>query len=141
VKVKLGVVALPLLAASILAVNAPAIGQQSSMPAGQRPMIQNGPVVGTGENMRNLYLLRCSGCHGRDGEGTAWDWPKLGPALKGNPFVQNAPAAAIISVLRKGRSGRQRLYHESYPNMPPFGAEALFDADGMVAFLKGELQK
>ena len=106
----------------MLAISGPAIGQQSSMPVQQRPLITNGPVVGEGQNYRNLYLLRCAGCHGRDGEGTAWDWPKLGPALKGNPFVQNAPASAIIRVIRKGRSGRERLYHESYPNMKECGS-------------------
>jgi mono/diheme cytochrome c family protein len=136
VKAKFGVLAVPILAA-VMGASTAALAQSLS----ERPMITNAPVVGDGQNMRNLYILRCGGCHGRAGEGTAWDWPKLGPALKGNPFIQNAPASAIIRVIRKGRNGRERLYHESFPNMPAFGAEAVFDADGMVAFLKGDLQK
>jgi mono/diheme cytochrome c family protein len=135
VKAKLGVLAVPILAAVM------ASGSALAQPAGQRGYVTNAPVVGEGQQMRNVYLLRCGTCHGRDGEGTAWDWPKLAPALKGNPFVQNAPASAIIRVIRKGRHGRERLYHESFPNMPAFGVEAVYDVDGLVAFLKGDLQK
>ena len=51
------------------------------------------------------------------------------------------PAAAIVRVIRLGRNGRERLYHESYPNMPAFGSEAVFDADGLVNFLKTDLQR
>ena len=90
---------------------------------------------------RNWYLLRCASCHGRDGEGTKHDYPQTGPALKGNPFVQNAPATAIVAVIRKGRTGRQRLYHDTYPNMPSFGVEAVPHVEDLVAYLKGDLQK
>jgi mono/diheme cytochrome c family protein len=99
------------------------------------------PVVGEHQNVRNLYRLRCGVCHGGNGEGTNYDYPRLAPALKGNPFIQHAPNAAIIAVIRKGRTGPQRLYHESYPNMPAFGAEAVPDADALVQFLKTELQQ
>lgn len=105
------------------------------------PRYKTAPVAGEHQNFRNLYKLRCSTCHGENGEGTDHDWPRTGPALKGNPFVQRAPAAAIISVIRMGRTGEQRLYHESYPNMPAFGAEAVFDVDGLVNFLQNDLQK
>jgi len=44
-------------------------------------------------------------------------------------------------VIRKGRTGPQRLYHESYPNMPAFGAEAVPDVDALVQFLKTDLQQ
>ena len=114
--------------------------------AGSAPALADGiyrqaPLVGENLNVRNLYRLRCASCHGADGEGTNWDYPRLGPALKGNPFIKNAPAVAIVQVLRKGREGPQRLYHESYPNMPAFGAESVPDADAMANFLKTDLQK
>jgi mono/diheme cytochrome c family protein len=101
----------------------------------------HGPVVGENENIRSLYKLRCGVCHGANGQGSANDYPRLAPPLKGNPFITNAPAVAIIAVIRKGREGPQRLYHESYPNMPAFGAESVPDADALVRFLKTDLQK
>jgi mono/diheme cytochrome c family protein len=100
------------------------------------------PLAGEKNQYRDLYRLRCATCHGANGEGTNNDYPRLAPALKGNPFVQHAPAAALIQVIRKGRTGEQRMYHDSsYPNMPAFGAEAVFDVDGLVQFLKTDLQK
>ena len=105
------------------------------------PLFPQAPLAGENMQYRDLYRLRCATCHGADGEGTNNDYPRLAPALKGNPFVQHAPAAAIIAVIRKGRTGEQRLYHESYPNMPAFGAQAVFDVDGLVKFLKTDLQK
>jgi len=102
--------------------------------------LTNSPEA-NGSDPRNWYLLRCATCHGRSGEGTKHDYPQTGPALKGNPFVQNAPASAIVAVIRKGRTGRQRLYHDTYPNMPSFGVEALPHVDDLVAYLKGDLQK
>jgi mono/diheme cytochrome c family protein len=98
-------------------------------------------VAGVNKNQENVYRLRCGACHGANGEGTDHEWPRLAPALKGNPFVKNAPAAALISVIRLGRNGRERLYKESYPNMPAFGAEAVVDVEGLVQYLKTDLQK
>lgn len=112
-----------------------------SAPAIAEPSYKSAPVVGDNQNFRNLYRLRCGSCHGPDGEGTDRDYPRLAPALKGNPFVQHSPPAALIQVIRKGRTGPQRLYHESYPNMPAFGAEAVFDVDGLVRFLQTDLQR
>jgi mono/diheme cytochrome c family protein len=87
------------------------------------------------------YALRCSACHGKSGEGTRAVLPSLGPALKGNPFVVNGSPAAIRNVIRKGRQGQKRLYDDTYPNMPSFGFEVVPDADALVAYLKGDLQK
>lgn len=67
--------------------------------------------------------------------------PRLGPALKGNAFVINAPYEAIYMVIRKGRGGAARTYDDQYPNMPAFGAEAVTDVRALVEYLKGELQK
>jgi mono/diheme cytochrome c family protein len=87
------------------------------------------------------YKMRCSACHGSEGQGTKAQVPALGPALKGNPFVVNGSPAAIRTVIRGGRSGQKRLYNDTYPNMPSFGAEAVPDVDALVAFLKGDLQR
>jgi mono/diheme cytochrome c family protein len=88
-----------------------------------------------------MYKLRCSACHGANGQGTRASLPSLGPALKGNPFVVSGSPAAIKSVIRKGRSGQKRLYDDTYPNMPSFGFEVVPDPEALIAFLKGDLQK
>jgi mono/diheme cytochrome c family protein len=87
------------------------------------------------------YQLRCAHCHGSNGQGTRATLPSLGPALKANPFVANGSPAAIKNVIRKGRQGQKRLYDDTYPNMPSFGAEAVPDVDALVAYLKGGLQR
>lgn len=87
------------------------------------------------------YKLRCSHCHGANGQGTRASVPPLGPALKANPFVVNGSPAAIKQVIRKGRQGQKRLYDDAYPNMPSFGFENVPDTDALVAYLKGDLQK
>ena len=87
------------------------------------------------------YKLRCSHCHGSNGQGTRGVLPSLGPALKGNPFVVNGSPAAIAQVIRKGRSGQKRIYDDTYPNMPSFGFEVVPDTEAMVAYLKGPMQK
>jgi mono/diheme cytochrome c family protein len=88
-----------------------------------------------------FYQLRCSGCHGTEGQGTRAQVPALGPALRGNPFVVNGSPAALKTLIRKGRQGQKRLYNDTYPNMPSFGAEVVPDVEGLVAYIKGDLQK
>ncbi len=87
------------------------------------------------------YQMRCGACHGPAGQGTKHQVPALGPALKGNPFIVNGSVAAIRTVIRKGRQGERRLYNDTYPNMPSFGAEALPDPEAVIAYLKGPLQQ
>ena len=87
------------------------------------------------------YQMRCASCHGAEGQGSRASVPPLAPALRGNPFVVNGSPAALRTVIRKGRSGQKRLYNDAYPNMPAFGAEAVPDVDGLVAYIKGDLQK
>lgn len=130
-KARVGLAAIALFS-GLLAWGAPALADEA---------LTNAPESGVNNSARNWYLLRCSTCHGRNGEGTKKDWPQTAPPLKGNPFVQNAPAAAIIAVIRKGRNGRQRLYHDTYPNMPAFGIEQVPHVDELVAYLKGEMQQ
>ena len=147
-KTRLALLAVPIFAGFLAAgASMPAAGQAAggTGSAGEGPtgLHPSAPLPGENMNIRNLYRLRCGTCHGANGEGTASDWPKLAPPLRANPFVQNAPASAIIRVIRKGRYSAQRLYRTgpSYPNMPAFGAELVPNADELVAFLKGDLQK
>ena len=87
------------------------------------------------------YRMRCGSCHGANGEGTDMVAPSLGPALRGNALVKNAPVALIAQIIRRGRSGKARIYDSHYPNMPAFGAEMVPDVEALVAYLKGPLQE
>lgn len=98
------------------------------------------PAAHAAYDAAGIYQLRCATCHGTEGQGTR-TLPSLGPALKANPFIVNGSPAAIRQVIRKGRSGQKRLYNDTYPNMPAFGAEAVDDVDALVTYLKGDLQR
>ena len=87
------------------------------------------------------YQLRCATCHGTSGEGTRNKSPSLGPPLRGNPLVINAPAEMLMSIIRRGRGGQQRVYDESFPNMPAFDAGMVPDAIGLATYLKTVLQQ
>ncbi len=132
-KIKLALLAVPMVA-GFWAVSEPVLADQAIYP--------NAPVTGEHQNVRNLFRLRCGGCHGGNGEGTSNTMPKMAPALKGNPLVLNAPNVVLVNIIRKGRIGRQRLYHDSpFANMPGFGAEMVPNVDELVVFLKTDLQK
>ncbi len=87
------------------------------------------------------YQMRCASCHGAHGEGTDSVVPSLGPALRDNALVKNAPVPVIAQIIRRGRSGKARVYNSHYPNMPSFGAETVPDVEALVAYLKGPLQQ
>lgn len=87
------------------------------------------------------YKLRCATCHGANGEGTRDKSPSLGPPLRGNPLVINAPAEMLMSIIRRGRGGQQRVYDDAYPNMPAFDAGLVPDAMGLATYLKTVLQQ
>jgi mono/diheme cytochrome c family protein len=87
------------------------------------------------------YKLRCATCHGANGEGTRDKSPSLGPPLRGNPLVINAPAEMLMSIIRRGRGGQQRVYDDAYPNMPAFDAGLVPDAMGLAIYLKTVLQQ
>jgi hypothetical protein len=53
----------------------------------------------------------------------------------------NAPAPLIAEIIRRGRSGKARVYNTHYPNMPSFGPETVPDVEALVAYLKGALQQ
>ena len=55
--------------------------------------------------------------------------------------MKNAPVALIAQIIRRGRSGKARIYDSHYPNMPAFGAEMVPDVEALVAYLKGPLQE
>ena len=96
------------------------------------------PLVASAQSSTpaEAYASKCADCHGAKGQGSYN--PKLGPALKGNPFVVNGSVNAIANVIRKGRSGKSRLYDETMPNMPSIPTA---NAPEIAAFLKGDLQK
>jgi mono/diheme cytochrome c family protein len=81
------------------------------------------------------YRASCAGCHDDDGSGVY----AFGPPLKGNKFVQSAPAAVIIQVIQEGRNYAERS-HLAYVGMPAFHYIRGGEAEALVAFLKGELQ-
>ncbi len=87
------------------------------------------------------YKMRCATCHGVSGEGTRDKSPSLGPPLRGNPLVINAPAEMLMSIIRRGRGGQQRVYDDAYPNMPAFDAGLVPDALGLANYLKTVLQQ
>lgn len=94
---------------------------------------------GTG---REIYLQRCSTCHGPDGQGTkGLEIPATGPALKGDPFILAAPDTLIAQVIRHGRTGAKRLYDDTFPDMPSFDASMIPDIRPLIAYLKGDMQK
>ncbi len=81
------------------------------------------------------YYVSCAGCHDDDGSGVY----AFGPPLKGNAFVQNAPASVIIQVIQKGRNYEERN-HLAYVGMPAFHYIRGGEAEALVSYLKGELQ-
>lgn len=85
-----------------------------------------------------VYQIRCATCHGAGGEGTKA--PPLGPPLRGNALVTNAPAEVLAAVIRNGRSGRERSYDGAYPNMPAFSAVSVTDVEALIEYLKTDLQ-
>lgn len=103
-------------------------------------------LLGVGTNVQaavsaaDYYQLRCADCHGSNGQGTEGLSPSLAPALRDNPLVMNAPSSVIVDIIRHGRSGQQRVY-DKYPNMPMFGPVMVPDAEGLVEYLKTDLQQ
>ncbi|MDZ7749298.1 MAG: cytochrome c [Halofilum sp. (in: g-proteobacteria)] len=88
----------------------------------------------------DMYEVRCATCHGANGEGTKGRIPALGPPLRGNQFVVNAPENVLRDVIRNGRQGMDRNYDDEYPNMPAFDYTMVDDMEALIEFLKGDLQ-
>lgn len=82
------------------------------------------------------YQETCASCHGVAGNGIS----AFGPALKGNKFVMQVPAAVIISVIQNGRHNRKKSY-PAYSGMPAFYYIRAGEAQALVQYLKGGLQQ
>jgi mono/diheme cytochrome c family protein len=82
-----------------------------------------------------LFAERCAVCHGMNGEGTT-----SGPAQKGDEFIVNARPADVKRVIMDGRSGAAKLYPGIPADMPK-GLVSETEADALVKFLQGDLQK
>jgi mono/diheme cytochrome c family protein len=78
----------------------------------------------------------CVSCHGVKGQGI----PGLAPPLKGSPFVTSSSAAEIKATIIKGRVGANRR-HTNIPGGMPGVAMDDADAESLVKYLKGDLQK
>jgi mono/diheme cytochrome c family protein len=99
------------------------------------------PATSSEVDAAGYYKLRCASCHGANGEGTRHKSPSLGPPLRGNPLVINAPAEMLANIIRHGRNGQQRVYDDAYPNMPAFDAGMVPDVIGLANYLKTVLQQ
>lgn len=82
-----------------------------------------------------LFASKCIACHGPKGEGT-----QVGPALKGNPFVTKGATAEIKKVIISGRTEKEKKY-PNIMNPMPGGLASEAEADALVIYLKGDLQK
>lgn len=82
-----------------------------------------------------LFAEKCVACHGPKGEGTP-----TGPAQKGNPFITKGKPADIKKVLMEGRAGVAKKYPDILVGMPD-GLVSATEADELVKFLQGEMQK
>lgn len=82
-----------------------------------------------------LFRQRCAVCHGANGEGTATE-----PAQQGDDFIRNADPVDVKQVIMEGRFDAAK----EYPNIPvdmPNGLVSSAEADALVKFLQGDLQK
>lgn len=78
----------------------------------------------------------CGACHGENGEGIKG----LAPALKGNDWVKKASDGDLATVITKGRAGDAKR-HKDIPAPMPANSMSDTRLKGIVAYLKGELQK
>jgi len=81
------------------------------------------------------FGAKCVACHGPKGEGT-----QVGPSLKGDPFVIDGTPAELKKVIMGGRSDKEKKYPKIMNGMPA-GLASDAEADALVVFLKGDLQK
>lgn len=93
------------------------------------------PQISLAIDAAQLYGSKCSVCHGPKGEGSP-----VGPALKGDPFVTKGTPAEIKKVILMGRTEKEKK-HPNIMNPMPGGLASEAEADALVAYLQGELQK
>ena len=93
------------------------------------------PAVSIAVEGAQLFSSKCVACHGAKGKGT-----QVGPALKGDPFVVQGDTNEIKKVIMMGRTEKEK----KYPNITvpmPSGLASEAEADALVIYLKGDLQK
>ena len=93
------------------------------------------PEISHAIDAAQLYGSKCTACHGSKGEGT-----QVGPALKGNPFITKGTSDEIKKIILTGRTEKEKKY-PNYMIAMPGGLASEAEADALVAYLKGELQK
>ena len=93
------------------------------------------PGISDAMDAAPLYGSKCAACHGPKGEGNS-----VGPALKGDPFITKGTPAEIKKVILMGRMEKDKKYPNFMTAMPG-GLASEAEADALVAYLQGELQK
>ena len=93
------------------------------------------PEISLGLDGAKLFSAKCIACHGSKGEGT-----QVGPALKGDLFINQGTPAEIKQVITSGRTQKDKKYPNILTPMPS-GLASEAEADALVVFLKGDLQK
>ena len=95
--------------------------------------------VGTGlaQDGEAIYKAKCAVCHGAKGEGVKG----MGPSFKGNKFIINSKDGVDIKkVILEGRAETAKRYKE-FPAPMPLTPMTEAEAEAVVKFLQGELQK
>ena len=64
----------------------------------------------------------------------------VGAVVAGMLALAACEVSAQPRPLEAGVSAQAQI-EAAYPNMPSFGAEAVPDVDGLVAYIKGDLQR
>ena len=83
-----------------------------------------------------FFKETCGACHGENGEGIKG----LAPALKGNDWVKKASDGDLANVITKGRAGDAKR-HKDIPAPMPANSMSETRLKGVIAYLKGDLQK
>jgi mono/diheme cytochrome c family protein len=94
-----------------------------------------GPRTAPAAEGAGLFQAKCIACHGPKGEGTP-----VGPALKGDPFIVKGTPDEIKKVVMMGRTDAEKKYPH-FANSMPGGLATEAEADALVVYLKGDLQK
>ena len=93
------------------------------------------PAASMAVDGAQLFSSKCVACHGAKGKGT-----QVGPALKGDPFVIQGAPEEIKKVIMMGRTEKEKKYPDIMVPMPT-GLASEAEAEALVLYLKGDLQK
>ena len=96
------------------------------------------PGIAAAQTEKDIAYFKetCGACHGENGEGIKG----LAPALKGNDWVKAASDGDLASVIVKGRAGDAKR-HKDIPAPMPANSMSDTRLKGVIAYLKGDLQK